>query len=65
VDEAREAVLPGLHDLMVSLTGDDPTLNDAFRIQLVDWYLHRVYQELDGPLSDGIAPIPSHRPSGP
>jgi len=60
VEDAREAILSDLHDLMVSLTKDDPGLNDAFRTQLVDWYLHRVYQELDGPLSDGIAPIPTH-----
>jgi hypothetical protein len=27
-------------------------------MQLVDWYLHRVYEELDGPLTDAIAAIP-------
>jgi hypothetical protein len=61
-DEAREAILPEIHDLMVSLTGDDPALNEAFRMQLVDWYLHRVFEELDGPLGDRIAPIPFHVP---
>lgn len=25
---------------------------------LEDWYLHRVYDELNGPLTDAIAPIP-------
>ena len=25
---------------------------------LVDWFLHRVYDELNGPLSDAIAAIP-------
>ena len=64
VDEAREAILPGVHALMVSLTGDDPALNEAFRMQLVDWYLHRVFEELDGPLGDRIAPIPFHGPAG-
>jgi cyclase len=64
VDEAREAILPGLHDLMVSLTGDDPALNEAFRMQLADWYLHRVFEELDGPLDDRITPIPVHGPPG-
>ena len=44
---------------MVTLTGDDPAMNDAFKQQLVDWYLHRVYDELDGPLSDAIAAIPA------
>ncbi len=57
-DQAKEAIMPGLHDLMVTITGDRPELNGAFTQQLVDWYLHRVYEELDGPLSDAIAAIP-------
>ena len=51
--------MPGLRDLMVQITGDDPATNGAFRTQLVDWYLHRVYDELNGPLTDAIAPIPA------
>jgi len=43
---------------MVQITQDDPALNNAFRTQLVDWYLPRVYDELDGPLDDTIAAIP-------
>lgn len=57
-DQAKEAIFPSLHDLMVRITGDDPPRNQAFKVQFVDWYLHRVYDELDGPLSDAIAPIP-------
>ncbi len=57
-DQARDAVYPQLHDLMVAITGDDPARNAAFKQQLVDWYLHRVYDELDGPLTDAIAPPP-------
>jgi glyoxylase-like metal-dependent hydrolase (beta-lactamase superfamily II) len=57
-DQAKEEVLPRLHDLMVSMTNDDATLNQQFRLYLVDWTLHRVYDELNGPLSDAIAPIP-------
>jgi cyclase len=57
-DQAKDAIFPGLHDLMVTITGDRPALNDAFKSQLVDWYLHRVYEELDGPLSDAISRIP-------
>jgi glyoxylase-like metal-dependent hydrolase (beta-lactamase superfamily II) len=57
-DQAKDAILPGLHDLMVKITGDNPSRNDAFRVQLVDWYLHRVYDELDGPLTDAIAAVP-------
>jgi len=58
VDQAKDAIFPGLHDLMVAITGDVPSVNQAFKQQLVDWYLHRVYDELDGPLTDAIAPIP-------
>lgn len=57
-DHAKEAVLPQLHELMVQITGNVPARNDAFRTQLVDWYLHRVYDELSGPLGDDIAAIP-------
>jgi len=57
-DQAKAALLPGLHELMLKLTGGDPDLDEAFRVELVDWYLHRVYEELDGPLTDDIAPIP-------
>ena len=58
VDEAREAILPRLARLRTVITGDHPARNEAFRIQLVDWYLHRVYEELDGPLDNRIAAIP-------
>ncbi len=57
-DQAKDAIFPALHDAMVKITGDDPARNQAFKVQLVDWYLHRVYDELDGPLPDAIAPIP-------
>ena len=57
-DQAREEVFPRLHDLMVTMTKDDPKANDQFKIYLVDWYMHRVYDELSGPLTDAIAPIP-------
>ena len=53
------AILPSLHSLMVAMTHDDPKLNRDFEVYLVDWYLHRVYDELNGPLTDDIAPIPS------
>jgi len=57
-DQAKEEVLPRLHDLMVTMTRDDPKLNDQFKVYLVDWTLHRVFDELTGPMSDAIAPIP-------
>jgi cyclase len=57
-DQAKEEILPRLHDAMVTMTKDDPKLNEQFRIYLVDWTLHRVFDELNGPLSDAIAAIP-------
>ena len=59
VDSARDAIMPEIADLMVRITGNDRNSNDAFKIQLVDWYLHRVYDELEGPLTDAIATIPA------
>lgn len=57
-DAARAEIMPGLRELMIQITGDVPAANNAFSVQLVDWYLHRVYDELNGPLTDAIAPIP-------
>jgi len=58
VDEARPAILAAVQTLKSAITGGDPKLSGAFDTQLVDWYLHRVYEELDAPLPDAIAPIP-------
>jgi hypothetical protein len=50
---------------MGTVTGGNAALAPAFKIQLVQWYLHRVYDELNGTLSDAIAPIPKpSRPRG-
>jgi glyoxylase-like metal-dependent hydrolase (beta-lactamase superfamily II) len=57
-DQAREEVFPRLHALMLTITRDDPKLNDQFKTYLVDWYLHRVFDELNGPLTDAISAIP-------
>lgn len=57
-DAARAEILPQIKDLMVQITNDTPAANRAFETQLVDWFLHRVYDELDGALTDAIAPIP-------
>jgi len=58
-DEAKAAILPGLRELMVTITRDNRATNQAFESQLVDWFLHRVYDELNGPLGDSIAAIPA------
>jgi glyoxylase-like metal-dependent hydrolase (beta-lactamase superfamily II)/ketosteroid isomerase-like protein len=65
VDHAVDAVMPALQTSMVAITGDVPARNSAFRNQLVDWYMHRVYDELAGPLDDSIAPIPAHQNPSP
>jgi glyoxylase-like metal-dependent hydrolase (beta-lactamase superfamily II) len=57
-DQAKEAIMPALADLTTTIAGDDQSRRSAFRTQLVDWYLHRVYDELNGPLTDKIAAIP-------
>ncbi|HEX2445454.1 MAG TPA: MBL fold metallo-hydrolase [Vicinamibacterales bacterium] len=64
VEAARAAIMPSLEGPMKSITGGDPALAETFAIYLVDWYLHRVYDELDGPLTDDIARIPRHKPAG-
>jgi cyclase len=58
VDTARDAILPSLAEYQATITKGNTALDGAFKIQLVDWYLHRVYEELDGPLTDRIASIP-------
>ncbi len=59
-DQARKEIMPRLSDLMLRITQNDATANRAFEMQLVDWFLHRVYDELDGKLTDDIAPPPKH-----
>ena len=56
---ARRPILPKLQAVKSRITRDDPTLDDQFRVYLVDWFLHRVYDELAGPLTDDIARIPA------
>jgi cyclase len=57
-DQAREEALPRLRELRERLTKGDTKLHAQFDVYFVDWYLHRVYDELNGTLSDAIAAIP-------
>jgi cyclase len=57
-DQAKELILPSLAELRTRITQDDPRQNELFAVYLVDWFLHRVYDELAGPLSDAITPPP-------
>ena len=60
VEAARAEAGPAVAALRDQLTHGDAGLNQAFDIYMVDWFLHRVYDEAAGPLSDAIAPIPRH-----
>lgn len=57
-DQAKAAILPSLAALRTRLTADDARQNQLFAVYVVDWFLHRVYDELAGPLSDAITPPP-------
>jgi cyclase len=57
-NQATEAIFPRLSGLMNTITSGNAALVPAFKTQLVQWYLHRVYDELNGTLTDAIAPIP-------
>ena len=57
-DKAREEILPSLERLRATIVGDDARQKQLFGIYLVDWFLHRVYDELAGPLTDAITPAP-------
>jgi glyoxylase-like metal-dependent hydrolase (beta-lactamase superfamily II) len=58
-DAAKTEILPKLEPLRKRIAGDDKAAYESFPTYLVDWYLHRVYDELAGPLTDEIAPIPA------
>lgn len=60
VDEIRAAVLadPEVLSLRASITGGVTARNDAFALYLVDWFVRRAMQELDGRLDDSIPRIP-------
>jgi glyoxylase-like metal-dependent hydrolase (beta-lactamase superfamily II) len=62
VEQARAEAMDSLRPRMIELTHDDARLNQQFEIYLVDWFLHRVYDQLEGRLTDEIAPIPQHGP---
>ena len=58
-DQAREEGFPRLRDLMGTITKGDAKVNEQFRTYFVDWYMHRVYDELNGPLTDAISAMPA------
>lgn len=57
-DQLREELQPRLREWRERMTGGDAKLYPQFDVYLVDWYLHRVLEEQNGPLSDAISAIP-------
>ena len=58
VHQARDAMLPALEPFAQRMVGGDASRRQQFHTYVVDWFLHRLFDELDGPLNDSIAPIP-------
>ena len=58
VHQARDEMLPALEPLAQRMVGSDASRRQQFHTYVVDWFLHRVFDELDAPLTDAIAPIP-------
>jgi len=57
-DQAKAEILPTLTSLRDKITGKDPAMERRFDLFIVDWFLHRVYDELNGPMTDEIKPAP-------
>jgi glyoxylase-like metal-dependent hydrolase (beta-lactamase superfamily II) len=60
VEHARAEANGTLVELRNRLTRNDPDQNQSFDVYVVDWMMHRIYDELNGSLTDEIAPIPEH-----
>jgi glyoxylase-like metal-dependent hydrolase (beta-lactamase superfamily II) len=58
VANADSLAAPTVAAIRAQLTGGDRSLGRQFDLYAVDWFLHRVYDEASGPLSDSIPPIP-------
>lgn len=60
VEQARTAILADRDVLALrnTITGGDARRHDAFALYLVEWFVKRVYQEIDGTLDDSIPRTP-------
>ena len=58
VHQARDEMLPGLEPLVARMVGADTSRRQQFQLYVIDWFLHRVFDEAEAPLTDAIAPIP-------
>jgi glyoxylase-like metal-dependent hydrolase (beta-lactamase superfamily II) len=59
-DAAAKAIRedPRIVSLRSRITGGDSSRDGAFGVYLVDWFVRRVYQEIDGTLDDSIPAAP-------
>ena len=60
VEQAKAAILADSTVLALRerITRGEASRNEAFALYLVDWFVRRLYLELDGPLSDSIPRAP-------
>jgi cyclase len=60
ISQAVSAILADsvVLSLRTRLTGGVAQRNDAFALYLVDWFVRRVYEEIDGTLNDAIPRLP-------
>jgi hypothetical protein len=60
VEQAKGTILADAEVLSLrdTITGRDARRHDAFALYLVEWFVKRVYQELDGTLDDTIPRTP-------
>jgi glyoxylase-like metal-dependent hydrolase (beta-lactamase superfamily II) len=60
VGQARDAIFAdhSVLDLRTQITGGDAKLNESFAVYLVEWFVRRLYDELDAPLDDSIPSAP-------
>jgi hypothetical protein len=54
----RTEVAEGIYLFQTAPYGEVGLDGNSVAIYVVDWFLHRVYDELNGPLTNAIAPIP-------
>jgi glyoxylase-like metal-dependent hydrolase (beta-lactamase superfamily II) len=59
-DQARAEVRDRIRGIMAPFVAGDSVAAASVDVYLTDWYLHRVYDELAGNLTDEIGPVPSH-----
>jgi glyoxylase-like metal-dependent hydrolase (beta-lactamase superfamily II) len=60
LEEAKATILADgeVQALRATITGGDARRDGAFALYLVDWFVRRVYQEVDGTLDDSIPRLP-------